>query len=277
MGRYRVPVKAKRAFTWDKISPAEAISKRYPIQCVELEFEPSREHLIDLLELQRLDSAGDRLTHRRSNLPEQAELEQIESSILELEGKMSHAQSIASEVGGRQAKLDTEIETVGLKVKYEEEKLYAGKVTSPRELSSLQAEIESLKRRKATMEDADLEVMQEREAADRVVLEIQQELSQAMESAAEARARCDAAATGIDSELDTVVSERDAWRPRLPEDLILFYEDLRASKSGVGAAALDGGMCQGCHMQLPAQDVARIRRTEGLVRCPECRRILVVK
>lgn len=233
--------------------------------------------MIDLLELQRLDSAADRLLHRRSNLPEQAELEQIETVILVVEAAFSEAQSKASEVGGRQAKLDAEIETVGLKIKYEEEKLYAGKVTSPRELSSLQAEIESLKRRKGTMEDADLEVMAEREAAERAAEVIQRELEKLMENAAEAKERRDAAAVDLDEELSTVVSERDAWRPRLPGDLLTFYEDVRASKSGVGAAALDGGMCQGCHMQLPAQDVARIRRADGLVRCPECGRILVVK
>lgn len=243
---------------------------------MDLNLEPSRENLIDLLELQRLDSAADRLLHRRSNLPEQAELEQIETAIHAVEAAFSEAQSAASEVAGRQTKLDGEIETVGLKIKYEEEKLYGGKVASPRELSSLQAEIESLKKRKATMEDADLEVMAEREAADRAAEVIQQELADLQENASETKERRDAAAVDLDGQLSNVDSERDSWRPKLPGDLLTYYEDLRESKSGVGAAAFDGGMCQGCHMQLPAQDIARIRRTEGLVRCPECGRILLV-
>ncbi len=244
---------------------------------MDLNLEPTRENLIDLLELQRLDSAADRLSHRRSNLPEQAELEQIESAILAVEADFSEAHSFASEVAGRQAKLDTEIETVALKIKYEEEKLYAGKVTTPKELSSLQAEIESLKKRKGTMEDADLEVMQLREAADRAAEVIEAGLAELRGNAAEVKERRDAAAVDLDGQLITVVSERDSWLPKLPSELLTYYQDLRESKSGVGVAAFDGGMCQGCHMQLPAQDVARIRRTEGLVRCPECGRILVIK
>jgi predicted nucleic acid-binding Zn-ribbon protein len=56
-----------------------------------------------------------------------------------------------------------------------------------------------------------------------------------------------------------------------------LYDSIRASKNGVGAAALVGGTCQGCHTQLPAREVERMRAEGGLQRCDNCRRILVVR
>ena len=35
------------------------------------------------------------------------------------------------------------------------------------------------------------------------------------------------------------------------------------------------GVCQGCHQQLSAVDLDRLRRADGVRRCVQCRRILV--
>jgi predicted nucleic acid-binding Zn-ribbon protein len=57
--------------------------------------------------------------------------------------------------------------------------------------------------------------------------------------------------------------------------LLELYEDLRRQKKGIGAAALVDGVCQGCHQQLSAVDLDRLRRADGIRRCVHCRRILV--
>jgi hypothetical protein len=62
----------------------------------------------------------------------------------------------------------------------------------------------------------------------------------------------------------------------LPAELVALYEKLRTTKNGVGAAALTGGTCQGCHMQISNKEVERIKAEGGLQRCENCRRILVV-
>jgi hypothetical protein len=45
----------------------------------------------------------------------------------------------------------------------------------------------------------------------------------------------------------------------------------------VGAAALHRGRCQGCQLTLTPADINRIRAeaADAVVRCEECRRILV--
>jgi uncharacterized protein len=236
----------------------------------------SRETLVDLLELQSIDSSIDRLNNRLGDLPEQAELDQLQERYRAVEKEVAEKQALLDDVAGRQRKLDAEIEGVDKKVKLEEERLYAGDVTSPRELASLVAEIDGLKRRRSRIEDSDLEVMEERETHEKELKAVSEELSALKDAIQDATARRDQASGDLHVQLDTQEAARIAFSAKFDSELLSLYDDLRASKGGVGAAALSDDTCLGCHIKLPAQEVARVRRTSGMVFCDECGRILVI-
>jgi uncharacterized protein len=63
----------------------------------------------------------------------------------------------------------------------------------------------------------------------------------------------------------------------VPQDLLDLYERMRQQHGGVGAAALHRGRCEGCHLSLNSGDLNQIRTAapDEVVRCEECRRILV--
>ena len=73
------------------------------------------------------------------------------------------------------------------------------------------------------------------------------------------------------------LAAREAAAADVPADLAALYEQLRARLDGVAAAPLVNGRCGGCHLALPATEVARLRKEppETLVRCEQCERILV--
>jgi predicted nucleic acid-binding Zn-ribbon protein len=236
----------------------------------------SREKLIELLELQKIDSTIDRLDARRRALPEQAELERLEDQLSKAEAAYAEQQSIVDEIAARQRKLDGDIEIVTTKIGRDESRLYSGEFTNPKELSDLQSEVESLKRRKSSLEDQDLEVMEEREQAEKVLTPLKEEIEQLGSKIEEATVRRDRAAGETSTKLEEARVEREQWPPRFDDELVELYDSLRASKGGVGAAALIDGTCQGCHMRLPSQEYEAVRKSQGLVFCDECRRILVV-
>lgn len=238
--------------------------------------EATRESLLELLELQKIDSAIDLLTSRLHNLPEQAVLDDLEERQRTLEAQVGEREASLDEVAGRQRKLEVEIENIGLKIAAEENRANTGDFASARELSSIAAEVESLKRRRTRFEDEDLEVMEEREQAERELDGLRARLGDLHRQVAEAIESRDLAAGAVGDDLRTFKERKQHWVPRIDPELLSFYNDLRAAKHGVGAAALQGNTCQGCHMQLPAQEVVRVRASQGLVRCDECRRILVV-
>lgn len=238
--------------------------------------EASQQALLELLELQKVDSTIDLWTTRLNNLPEQAALEELQQRQRDLEAQVGECESSVDNAAGRQAKLEHEVGNIGLKIAGEERRMNSGDIGSPRELGAIVAEIEALKRRRVRFEDDQLEVMEELEELEGRLGELKEALAATTQRVQEALGQRDAAASQVRQELDQARAGRQELAPRIEAGLLRYYENLRASKGGVGAAALQGSMCLGCHMQLPAQEVARIRASEGLVRCDECGRILVV-
>ncbi len=238
--------------------------------------ETSRQSLLELLELQKIDSTIDRLITRLHNLPEQSELDVLLERQRNLEASVGEREAALDEVAGRQRKLDTEIDNIGRKIAGEEARLNSGDVGNPRELASIGAEIESLKRRRSRFEDEDLEVMEESENLEKELYGLKSELESLQKDVYAAIGRRDAAWGQVSEDLRRAREGKSEWVPRIEPGLLAYYDELRKSKGGVGAAGLQGSMCLGCHMQLPAQEVARVRASDGLVRCDECGRILVV-
>ena len=56
-----------------------------------------------------------------------------------------------------------------------------------------------------------------------------------------------------------------------------LYEKVKGSGGGVGAALLIGNTCDGCRLAINAVEMERIKSldSEEVLRCEECRRILV--
>jgi predicted nucleic acid-binding Zn-ribbon protein len=234
------------------------------------------EELLQLLELQKVDSAIDRLNSRLRDLPEQAELEALEEQLRSLEREAGETQAALNDVGIRQRRLDNEIDSIGQKIEMEQARLNSGDVSSARELSALAAEVDSLKRRRLKFEDDDLEVMEEAEVLEKQMSSLSEQIDELRAAVDSTAKRRDEASRQVSEELETARPRREHWASRTAPDLLSFYDELRAAKGGVGAAALSGSTCLGCHMQLPAQEVEHLRKTPGVVRCDECGRILVV-
>lgn len=229
-----------------------------------------------LLDLQTEDSAIDRLEHQKASLPEAARLAEIRDQLAELGSDLEIARKQDDETQREVSKLEGEIELIDQKIAKEEQRMFSGSVSNPKELSALQAEVESLKRKKSGIEDRELEAMEAREQATATVESLTREQATASSEAEQLAAKVGGLTRDIDSQLAEHRSQRDDILPAIPDQVLTLYEKLREQKAGVGAAALVGGTCQGCHTKLPSKEVERLRAEGGLQRCDNCRRILVI-
>src|SRR4029453_3450353 len=100
-----------------------------------------------LLQLQAHDSAIDRLEHRRGSLPEDARLAELADGRAAGDQLSGERQGSLATVQRDQSRLEDEIDMVTTKAGNEEERAVSGKVTSPKELTAIQEEVASLKRR----------------------------------------------------------------------------------------------------------------------------------
>ena len=229
-----------------------------------------------LLELQSIDSAIDRLDARKRALEGEGELAAARAQAELAERELGEVRLSIDTFDRDAGRLEHEIDSITRKAAEEESRLYGGAVANAKELASIQHEVDNLKKRKSEREDELLVVLERREDVDRRAKE-------AEERATELRIAVDHVAGDAARELNTVsadlVARRDE-RARLAAgidpELLELYEELRPQKKGVAAVALVDGVCQGCHEKLSSVELDRVKRTEGIARCEYCRRILVL-
>ena len=237
----------------------------------------TRESIRPLLDLQRIDSAVDRLTQRRADLPEQRELNESTDARAEAGGGYAEKEAELAAVVREQTKRETEVNQIDEKIAHETSRLYSGEVSSPKELSNIQAELDALRRRKVHLEDEELDVMEQREGLEKEAGELKARLEELDAKVADATSRRDHASVEIEQELADLSKQRAQVVPSLHAGVVELYEDLRARRGGVAVAALENGVCRACGLPLSPMARDEIRRSnEAIVRCENCRRLLVV-
>ena len=229
-----------------------------------------------LLDLARLDAELARLDHRRSSLPELAELARMEARAAELKDAIVVADTELADLAKEQGRAERDVDQVRTRIDRDRARLDAGQVSAARELATLQSEIESLHRRQDDLEEIVLDLMERREALVSTRDEHAAERDSLAGKMATVAAQLDEAVKEIDEKAGRASDERSAIAAEVPADLFKLYEQIRGSR-GVGAALLQAGKCGGCHLTLNTVDLNDIRTSppDLVVRCEECRRILV--
>ena len=117
-----------------------------------------------LLDLAAVDAELSRADHRRRTLPEQAAVEEAERTLRAAQDAVVVAQTTLSDLDRDVAKLDREVEQVRTREVRDQQLLANGSV-SAKQANDLQHELASLERRRAVLEEEQLEVMERQEAA----------------------------------------------------------------------------------------------------------------
>lgn len=230
-----------------------------------------------LLELQALDSALDRLAHRRRTLPELAEIERLEKAVDALRDDTVRAQTEVSDLARESKKFEDEIEQVRTRKARDEDRLGSGAITVAKQLEEIQHEVATLTRRQSDLEDQELEVMERAETAQATLDALTGQADALLAERDAAAVARDKAFEEIDAEIARTTSERAEMAATFPEDLLKLYEKLRAEHGGVGAGPIERGRCGGCRLDLMNNEKSDIKAAsvDEVLRHDECGRIMV--
>jgi predicted nucleic acid-binding Zn-ribbon protein len=229
--------------------------------------------LEDLLDLQKEDSAIDRLLERRSGLAELGEYRDAHEQVATLSAEIEAVGERLRDLDLAVDKADGELQLGEEKLEREEQRLFAGGLTA-KEAEHMRREVEMLRRQNSDAETRILELMETREA-------VQTELSGLEERQGEASAlerRLDGIIRAQWKEIDAEIARHEARKagivPLVPAEFLELYDELRPAKEGVAAARLAEGICGGCHLALSAAEQTQVLKGDP-PRCLHCRRILV--
>ncbi len=214
-----------------------------------------------------LDETGKRLREVESRLGESQELVRARESVREMEASL-HDQQVHLR--------DLELELNGLssKVKATEDRLYGGRVTNPKELSSLQQDLQYLKRKQGELEDSALLAMTEMDDQKAALQARRRELEQVEGSWSREQADLEKSGGELKGQIEGLAARRVELTAALDKGNLQIYEELRRKKGGRAVSHLSGDLCEGCRVAIPTSRVQIVKRKAELVFCGGCGRIL---
>ncbi|MFB0558955.1 MAG: zinc ribbon domain-containing protein [Dehalococcoidales bacterium] len=192
--------------------------------------------------------------------------------VVRAQAKLTSEHQCLEELRHQQHSAEWEIDDLVAKLAIAENKLYSGEIRNPKELSNFQQEVAGLKAQRSQLEDKTLAIMEQVEAAAASAASKDSELK-----TLEAEWRSQQQQLSDDMEQHkTTLSELNQKRQqlvaRIEPGAVEVYNELKKQK-GTAVAKVEQGICRGCRISLPVTELQRVR-SEGLVRCSSCGRIL---
>jgi predicted nucleic acid-binding Zn-ribbon protein len=224
-----------------------------------------------LYRLQTIDAETEEATQRaqaiEADLGESAEL-------LAARRKVAHLEEELARWRTTQKDLDLETRKLDERIGRDEQRLYSGRVTNPKELAGLQESIAALKRRRSAVEDKLLEAML-------MVDETQEELAAQQENLIgieelwrREQENLAGELSSLRARLEKLGADRAGTARLMSADDLALYEELRRRKGGRAVILLKGNVCQGCGVSIPTSQVQQVRSGQSLVFCSSCGRII---
>lgn len=236
----------------------------------------TKEHQLLLLSLQAFDSKIVQFKSQIVNLPESKELEVIKKKLSELGEVLKVIQGEEDSINQELKRSENDVELVDTRIERDEKRLASGTGTA-KELEQTQHELQTLHKRKSELEEVELEIMVRKEAIDERLKVQNDEIEKFSKNKSDLEATVATKSAQLLEQINTATSERTELITNISAELVNLYEKIRTNASGVAAARLFEGKCEGCHLTLNAVEITRIKGLpeDEVVRCEECNRILV--
>ena len=158
-----------------------------------------------------------------------------------------------------------------------EKRMRMNRIKNIKELQALQREIDQIKLGNSQLEEEVIKLLEEAESYASALGAKEEELKQLEAAWREKQGEIEAQVAGIERAVAEASALRQAIATRLNRELIERYELIFSRRGGMAVVTVSDGICQGCYMNIPPQLWNEIIKSEKLILCPSCHRILYSK
>ncbi len=224
-----------------------------------------------LFQLQQLDLELERLLAEK-----QAIAQSLQGNATLQKLRTEHTRAQQQLHSGLQAQKEAEwaLEEVSHRLATQEQRLYGGTVLNPKELSTLQQEVQRLRAQQSRQEDVALEVMDAAESLQDQVRQKAAALQQAEEQWQLASASIIAQRDTVETRQQDVQVKRAQQAASIDAVYITRYDAMRRTKQGRAVSKVEQSSCQWCRVILTPSELQRVRSSDQLQTCSNCGRIL---
>jgi predicted nucleic acid-binding Zn-ribbon protein len=229
-----------------------------------------REKLEMLTKLQEIDQRVDGLAHSKVDLPGQ--IEGLKKQVQDLEDIIAQGEEKLSQLEKEKREEELNLRESQAELKKYQEQLY--RIKTNREYDAIQAEIDAQKAKISEHEDSILNIMANSEELAETLDERRQELDGIRSENEPKWQQLEQDLSSIEDKMTMEGDHRKNVTVRMEKNLLRTYERIRKGKNGLAIVAIRKRACGGCFKTLPPQKIQEIRRTDRIIMCENCGRIL---
>jgi len=231
----------------------------------------TRQLAAQLFQLQQLDLELDRLS---------AELQSVVSTLqgnASLQRQRAEYETAQQQLQvGLQAQKEAEwvLEDVNNRLKLQEERLFSGSVNNPKELQSLQNEVQRLRAQQSHQEETTLEVIDATESLQEVAQRKFVALQRAEEAWGQEAVTLAARRDQLEARQRELQGKRAEISSAVEQGSLIRYDAMRHTKQGRAVSKVEHNSCQWCRVILTPSELQHVRISSELQTCTNCGRIL---
>lgn len=229
-----------------------------------------RETLKMLTKLQEIDQKVDQLNHSKIDLP--AEIETLKKQVQDLDDNIADGQAKLAQLEKERREQELGLETAQDRLKKYQQQL--NRIKTNREYDAIQTEIDVQKTSISEYEESILNIMTTSEELTETLEECRQELETLKVQNVPKWEQLEIDLSSIEDKLAIQQDHRKNVTVRLKGRLLVAYERIRKGKKGLAIVPIRKRACGGCFKTLPPQKIQEVRRTDSILTCENCGRIL---
>lgn len=229
-----------------------------------------REQLALLIELQKMESAASRITARKKDLPVQ--MGELEKKFLEFSAAAETQREQLEALRKRRKEKDNLLRLGQETLKRTRDRLL--EVKTNKEYQSILKEIETLETKNSQMEDEIISLLEELDVFEKGIKTREDDLNEHRRHYEEDKAKMTEELNSIAEELDLCSRKCVEIRTKISADAMRKYEQIKSAGRGVAVVSVWKEICGGCHMSIPPQLYNELQKSNILITCPNCSRIM---
>ena len=228
------------------------------------------QNLSPLIELQKLDLRIMEISDQRRRIPER--LQAVETPLREAKQSLQDTSAaMESSVKERRAhEKDVEAQDAHT----DKMRARLSELKTNKEYQAHLFELQMANKKKSEIEDRVLACMEKIEQLQQAAKEAQDKVRAAEQVFTKEKQVLDELSNRLAAELAELELQHRDRSANVEPALLARYAKLKASRKDQPLAAIKGGMCAGCRLQIPPQLVAEVKRSQDLHTCPYCHRML---
>jgi predicted nucleic acid-binding Zn-ribbon protein len=224
-----------------------------------------------LYELQELDTEIEQeeqsLAQKNSLLGDKKVLDQAQS-------RLSTEEQDLEVLKRQHREAEADVDDILSKIAEVEGQLYGGKITNPKELSSLQHEVTTMKTRSEKLENKTLEIIERVEEAEKKVSETATDYQRLEDEWQQEQKQLSTDVTNLKASLADLKLKRKQLSTQINPSALALYERIRQQKKQA-VVKVEQGICRACRISLSASILQKARSGQP-VQCGTCGRIVFI-